>query len=338
MLFRSIGTPLPWTLGPLFVTALISMLAENWTLPRLAINVARPLVGVMAGGAFTLPVILAIPGWWSTIAALVAYSLLVTLLGRVFFRCVCGYDEVTSLFASAPGGLGELTLLGGSLGGDMRTLALVHTVRIAVVVLVVPFLVLWFLPEIASQAEAGPGDPTTPPELHDWIILASCAGIGFLIGKPLKTLGGVMLVPLLLSAFAHVSGLTTAVPPDWLTAAAQVLIGSVAGTRFAGTTWSELRTTIVHAGIWAVALLASAIAAAFLCSLLLIDQPLLALIMAFAPGGIVEITILAYAVGLNVSFIVTLQVCRVTLVLISTPAVFQALSASAARRSRGSGS
>jgi membrane AbrB-like protein len=320
--FHALHTPLPWTLGSLFATAAMALTGGQWFLPRVAWNAARPFVGVLAGSAFSLPVVMSMLGWWDVLATLLLYSVAMTFLGWAFFHKGLGYDSVTAFFASAPGGLGELTLLGGSLGGDVRRLVLIHALRIILVVFTVPFLVQVLLLPGDPLGSAAPVHAAPDAALQDWIILLACGVAGFFIGRPFRSLGGVMVVPMLLSAAVHVGGLTEVSPPGWLVAFVQVIIGSISGARFAGTTWRELRTTAAQGLAWAVVLLAAALGAAWLCSLFA-DEPLLALILAFAPGGIVEITIVAYAIGVHTAFVVTCQLCRVILVLLTTPTLFR---------------
>jgi membrane AbrB-like protein len=251
------------------------------------------------------------------------YSVIVTYLGWLFFSRVCKYDDVTSFFASAPGGLGELTMLGGSLGGSMRTLVLIHAVRVVLMVFVVPFVVVWFFLPPGMELTGVATDHGMLSPL-DWAILIACCTLGFFIGRPFSKIGGVMLVPMGLSAAVHIAGLTEAAPPGWLVATMQVVIGAIAGSRFAGISWPELRSTVLYAIVWSVFLLAAAVGAAWLCTLFT-DESLLALILAFTPGGIVEITIIAYALSLHVAFVVTLQTGRVVVVLLLTPILFKTL-------------
>lgn len=322
-LFFLLHSPLPWTLGSLFATAMVTGIGGKWFLPRFAWAFARPFVGVLAGSAFTLPVIMSMPAWWDSILALVVYSGVITLLGWLLFTRVCKYDDVTAFFASAPGGLGELSLLGSTLGGKVRTIVLIHAVRIVVVVFTVPFLVQWLIwPTVLPSGGSAATHASAGLELSDWLVMAACGVAGYFIGRPFRSFGGVMLAPMALSAAVHIGGLTAVSPPYWLVAAVQVVIGAISGARFAGTTWNELRTTAFFAFGWAVIILATALLAAWICTFFS-DVPLVALVLAFSPGGIVEVTVMAYAIGLHVAFIVTCQICRTTLVLLITPALFR---------------
>jgi uncharacterized membrane protein AbrB (regulator of aidB expression) len=84
------------------------------------------------------------------------------------------FDRTTAFFASVPGGLGEMALLGSQFGADLRRRVLVHSVRIIVVVTVIPFILRLalghnLLPAAAlAHASAGPSPV-------DWVILGACA-------------------------------------------------------------------------------------------------------------------------------------------------------------------
>ena len=139
--FKWLGFPLPWTLGSLTAAAVIAVAGLEWKLPNAARNAARPIIGVMAGSAFTAEVARSMVHWWEAILPLVAFLVLITLAGRVFFTRFCGFDRTTAFFASTPGGLSELTLLGAQYGGNIRQLVLIHSTRIITVVFLVPFAV-----------------------------------------------------------------------------------------------------------------------------------------------------------------------------------------------------
>ena len=307
-------------------TAIVALTGRTWFLPAIAWSLARPCVGVLAGSAFTLPVLYALLGWWDVLLALITYSLAVTLLGSLYFRRAAKFDPVTAFFCSAPGGIGELSLLGSTLGGNLRTLVLVHSVRVVTVVFLVPFAVCW-LPAAQGTVSIAPPHTAQAAQALDWAVMIACAKVGYFIGRPFRSLGGVMLVPMVFSAGVHIAGLTAMTPPPWLMATVQIVIGSIAGSRFAGLAWAEFRSTVVVAVIWSLVLLALAFVGALLCRNFA-DATLTELILAFSPGGIVEITIVAYAMSVNVAFVVTCQLCRVTMTLMLTPALFRLLGSS----------
>jgi membrane AbrB-like protein len=249
------------------------------------------------------------------------YTVIVSAMGWLFFRKLCRIDPVTAFFASAPGGLGELTLLGGALGGSMRALVTIHAVRIVVVVFTVPFFLQWLLGSELLGATL-PTHGAQNAVLLDWLLLIGCGVAGYLAAKLMKLAGGSMIMAMLFSAGVHGTDLTSILPPGWLVAAVQVVIGAVAGARFAGIRWLELRNTVVQAVIWVCVLLLTTVGAAAVGAVLF-ARPFAALVLALAPAGMAEMTIMAYALGIETAFVVTSQLCRVFFVLTFAPMFFR---------------
>ncbi len=321
VLFYYIGAPLPWTLGSLTASALLSFTGKPWRMPGPVRDVARPVVGLLAGSAFTPAVVASIGEWWGAIVFVLAYSLVITGLGFLFFRTLCRFDPVTSFFASTPGGLSELSLLGGSLGGNMGALVLIHSMRVVVVVFAVPFALQLMIGgpigrtglPMAADAMATSGD---------WLILAACGLAGYGLARTFDLPGGSMVAAMVLSAVVHALALTSVVPPGWLVALVQVVIGSIAGARFAGVGGREVRRTLLYAALWCGVLLATAAAAA-LIGAALFHRPFTALLLSLSPGGLAEMTIISYALGIEVAFIVTCHVVRSFSVQAFAPSLFR---------------
>ena len=114
-------------------------------------------------------------------------------------------------------------------------------------------------------------------------------------------IGGVMVVPLLLSAIVHGTGLTQLPPPPWLVALVQVIIGCVAGSRFAGVQWHEVRTSVVRDSVDGDHAAGGPRR----------GRPVLDIRRCIRarpptrlrPGGIAEMTIVAFAMGIEVAFV-----------------------------------
>lgn len=331
--FYYLHIPLPWTLGSLFATAVMAVCGGRWFLPAPVRHFARPVVGFLAGSAFTPQVLASIADWWGPVLFVMAYSFLITFIGWLFFTRVCKYDNATAFFSSAPGGLGELTLLGASLGGNMRVLVLVQSVRVVTVIFAVPF----GLGLLTHQDLSGAQLPTTftgALSLADWGIFAACAVGGYILGRTFAIPGGIMIAALILSATAHALGITEARPPFWLVALVQVVIGTIAGARFVGVGWNEAKTTLVQAVGWAFVMLGSAVAVAGLAAHIF-EQPFPGLVLAIAPGGMAEMTLMTYALGIEVAFVVTCQVIRIFVVLMFAPLLFKLFDRSEGPRPDG---
>lgn len=314
---------MPWTLGSLVASAIVSALNFPLKLPNLARDIARPVIGVLAGGAITIELLMGIAALWPAIVVVLIYTLAITVLGYGFFRYLGRFDPVTAYFAVMPAGLGELTLLGGSMGANSQQLVVVHFVRIVAVVFLVPFFFMLFGESISGTAANQTAVPVL--EWRDWVVLGLCAGLGFAFNRLAPIPGGVMLYPLILSALANITGLTDATPPNWLIIVVQVVIGCVIGGRFAGINWQQTRRTMLVAIVWASLLVPSVYLVAGLAGLI-IQIDMRTLVLAMAPGGMVEMTVLSLALSGSTAFVVVCQTFRIVLVIVLAPLLFARLN------------
>jgi membrane AbrB-like protein len=329
LMFGSVGgaicywlhIPLPWTLGSVCAAALLSARGERWLMPRSARLLTRPLVGVVAGSAFTPEIASAALHWWDAVLAVVGFSIVTTLLGNFFFRTAGRFDRATAFFASSPGGLGEMTMLGGMLGGDMRRLVLVHVVRIVVTVFSIPLIFQIGLGHSISRISPASMVETTF-SMVDIAILVSCAIAGYGLSKAVRFPAGTMVFALVFSAAAHVSGITGASLPPWAMVLMQIIVGSIAGSRFSGIRWQEMTRTLLLSVVWAFVMVLLAAFFGWIASWLT-GRPFQALLLALAPGGMVEMTVITFALGIEVAFVVTCQVSRILLVVTLMPVSYQ---------------
>lgn len=323
LLFRWLGAPLPWTLGAMFASAVSAIWLNRWPMPAPIRNVARPVVGLLAGAAFTPEIVGRMLEWWPGVLSIACYSIAMGSLGYWAFTRLFRFDPATAYFSSMPGGLGELSMLGDAYGGSMRTIVLMHTIRVVLTVSTIPFLIQFLIGHDIVRPDLTSSNGSSGA--IDWTILAAAGVVGYLLGSYFKVPGGIMVVTMLVSAIVHGTGLTHATPPNWLVAFVQLLIGSVAGARFAGLRWHELRRTIVLAIGWALALLGAAAAGAWLAAQLF-DIPRTSLLLALAPGGTSEMIIITYALGAEVAFVAVCQVSRIFIVLTVAPMLFRLLA------------
>ena len=121
--------------------------------------------------------------------------------------------------------------------------------------------------------------------------------------------------PLLGSAIAHGTGMIVVQPPYLLMALAQLVIGTSVGVRFCGFGAARLAgAMLLGAGGTLLMLL---ITLAFGGALhQLTGQPLALLLLAFIPGGLVEMSLIALGLGADPAFVVTHHATRIFLVVL----------------------
>ena len=320
-LFRWLTIPLPWMLGAVTFTTIAAMSGSvRITMPRHIRGGFLTILGVLLGASFTPAIISRMHEWFWTAAGLAAWALVAGACAYVYLRRVAGFDPATAYFAATPGGLAEMVLVGSQVGAHVPTLALSHAVRVMLVVLVIP---IWFRFEgviTAQSSRALVGLLDVAPA--DYAILAACAIGGSFTANRLRIPAAGMLGPLLFSVAVHLTGITESQPPYVLTAAAQVVLGSAIGQRFAGTTPRTIAATAMHGIVSTLIMLGLAIAfaAAFAA---FTGQTFPGLVLAYAPGGFAEMSLIALALSVDSAFVASHHLIRIILVVTLAPVIFR---------------
>ncbi len=310
--------PLAWMIGAMATCAIAAIAGARVAVPPGVRTAMVTVLGVLLGSAFRPEMLDHVERWAVTITALVPYIVLALFIGFYALRRFAGFDRTTAYFTAAPGGLNEMVTVGGALGGDERTIALVHSARIMLVVFTIP---LWFG---ASSSSSGPFTALLHPgelSLQDIVLLAAC-----LLGAPLAQMVRIpaaqLVGPMILSAALHLTGLTEGVPPPAVVAIAQIVVGAAIGARFGGIHPRRLLTLFGHAILLTALLLALDIGFAFALSSMT-GLPVPDLVLAYAPGGLSEMSLVALALGTDAAFVSTHHIVRIILIVTLAPVVFR---------------
>ncbi|MEJ8572878.1 AbrB family transcriptional regulator [Microbaculum marinum] len=321
-----LGLPLAWMMGSMLTVGLIGMFGikiggHGVEVPHWLRTSMIPIIGVMLGSGFTPTVVAGIGEWWVTMLALIVFILLASAVAYQFYRRVFGFDAITSYFSSIPGGLIDMAIIGEAAGGDGRSISLVHFARILVSVLTIPFLMQWLYGPIGHQA-IHPGASSLEIELVDVGLLTACAVVGYFGGRAIRLPGAQISGPLFLSAIAHGTQLTAASPPDFLIAVAQIVVGSSLGARFAGVS-VRAAGKVMLASMCATALMFAVTIALALSLATFVDEPLPALILAYSPGGVAEMSLIALSMNVGVAFVTAHHIARIALSVGMMPQIWR---------------
>ncbi|KRE06355.1 hypothetical protein ASE63_24325 [Bosea sp. Root381] len=319
-LFVQARLPLPWMLGSMVFCTAAALL--RW--PVAAPSVIRPpmtmVIGVMLGAGFRPDVVAQLPNWLPTLAGLVLFMIACAVICVGYFRKVAGFDPVTAFFAGMPGGLIEMVTVGEEKGGDARIIALIHSARILLVVMTLPFIVQWIggVP-IGGNRITGPSLMQTP--LSAELILLACGIAGIVVGHWLRLPAKYLLGPMLVSAGVHVSGLSDSVPPYEIVNAAQLILGITIGCRFVGTAPATILRVLMLSVGSTVILLSLTLGFAWLVANVSVHGHV-PLILAYSPGGLAEMSLIALALHTEVAFVAAHHIIRVFLVMITAGPLF----------------
>ena len=314
--------PLAWMLGAMVFTTAATVSGADLKLPIKMRSAFVTILGVFLGSAFTPQVLERISQWPLTLSCLVLYVMLLTAVLYQLFRRIARFDPVTAFFAATPGGLSEMVLVGAALGGDDRRIALAHACRVLMVVMVIPF---WFrYTDGQAAVTAGQGLSIVDSQARELLVMLACCIVGPFIGRALKIPASRVVGPMIVSAAVHITGLSHAPPPWELVAVAQVVLGCSVGCRFANTPLTQImRIMLVSLVATTIMLIATAFFALTLGSVT--GMGWRALVLAYSPGGLAEMSLIGLALGIEVAFVATHHVFRIMLIVFTAPLVFKRL-------------
>ncbi len=322
-IFNALELPLPWMLGPMTFCTIAAILRAPIAAPTVVRPPMSAVIGVMLGAAFTPAILTSLLDWVPTIIGLAFFVAVSGFACVLYFRKVGRMDMTTAYFSGMPGGLVEMVIVGEQRGGDGRTIALVHSARILLVVMTLPFLVeLVEGVSLGGRASMGPSVTEAPLTAELWIIGCGFAGavFGHLVRLPAKYLLG----PMLVSAFVHAAGITDFQPPAEIVQGAQIVLGVTIGCRFLGTPPQVILRVLALSFGSTVILLAMTLGFAVIVARFSAFE-VLPLMLAYSPGGLAEMSLVAIAVHTEVAFVAAHHIIRILFVMLSAGPTFALL-------------
>jgi membrane AbrB-like protein len=307
-LFALLGVPLAWMLGAMAATGALAWhdRAAVWQPTRPA---ALILLGLGLGQTFTAPVMaaiaLALP--WLVLAAVL--SVLAGALSARIFARMAGTDAETGYYASVPGGVILMVVLAQRAGVSVPAVSLAQTIRVLIVVVLVPPLVTWLAPRGGAGAFLA-----ERPEVHLWglaLLVPAGAAVALAVartGMANPWMLGPCAMVIALSAFG---ALPSGVPVPMVDAA-QVGMGMALGQRLSRRFLLSSRRLAVASAVTTLVLVA--MMAAMAAGMAAVSGlPVSATVLGMAPGGMPEMTITAKALEMGVPLVLGFHLVRTTL-------------------------
>ncbi|MEM7652859.1 MAG: AbrB family transcriptional regulator [Pseudomonadota bacterium] len=319
--FWFLGMPLPLLLGPTFACLAAALMGAQLKSFGQVTVALRTILGVAVGSTVTPELVGRLGEFAISVAFVPLLLLLAGLVGYPYYRRVWGFDKATAFYSAMPGGLQDMLVFGEEAGGNPRALSLIHATRVLVIVTVLPILLatVWSL-----DLNVPPGQPAQDIPLQDLGIMTFCALVGWKVGERLGLFGASILGPMILTAAASLAGLLHFRPPAEAIWVAQLAIGIGIGAHYVGITMVEVRSFLVAAIGYCLYL---SLLALMFAEILALGGfvPQLEALLAFAPGGQAEMTVLALVAGADMAYVVTVHLSRIVLVIIGAPLVFRLL-------------
>ena len=318
--FAALRLPLPWMIGPLLAMATCNFAGAELRAPRGGRALGQVLIGTALGLYFTPAVGREVIAHWPLLLLAAALAVLLGVLGGWILSRVSGVDSTTAFFASVPGGAAEMTLLGERFRARPDRVALAQSLRILVVVIVVPFA-LTYSGAHGSDSFVSDGLPLRWQGVATLLAIAAAAALLLdRLGMP----NAFMFGPLAVTIGITVAEVQFSSLPALLTNSAQVLIGCALGARFERRSLESAPRYV--AGVLASVLMGLALAALVAAAVaLLAGLSVPSLVLAMAPGGIAEMCITAKVLQLGVPLVTAAHVARVLVLIVGTGPGYRAV-------------
>ena len=314
-LFHVADLPLPWLLGPLTACLIAALAGARLRGIGILNDGMRTILGVAVGATFTPVLLVSMMAMWPTLLLIPVMVLAIGLVGVPYFQRLWGYDFATSYYGAMPGGLQDMLVFGEEAGGNPRSLSLIHATRVMVIVAALPFLLQGIWDADLSTAPGAPASSIAPAQL---VLMVACALIGWRAAKAVGMFGASILGPLIVAAAAALAGLLQHRPPAEAIWAAQFFIGMAVGTKYSGITMAEVRRDLAASlGFCVLLIILTVIFVEIVYGFGL--APGMEALLAFAPGGQAELTVLALIVGADVAFVIAHHVLRIFVVILGAP-------------------
>ena len=311
-----VGVPAGWLSGSILAVAGSSLAGRPLLIPTQLMRAIFVLIGTSLGAVVTPETLHGMATYPLSIAVLIVAMAVVSVCGAGYLRLVHQWDNVDAYLAAAPGGMSQVLALGAELGGDLRAIAIVQSIRVVVIAVGLPAGLS--LLGLAGHAAPRVTGALSLQVLDELAILVVASTIVAIIAYRVRFPGGLLFGAMLTSAILHGSGLIHAVMPWWVANTAMIAMGAITGSRFANTSPRVLLNFVAAAfGSFAVAVAIAAIFAAGLISVLSLRAA--EVMIAFAPGSVDAMMLLALALNLDPVYVGAHHLTRIFFVSLTMP-------------------
>ena len=308
------GFPAPFLTGPAIAVTLVGLAGvKTAALPQRGRDAVFVILGLTIGQGVTPEVFDAMRAWPVTLAALAASLFAIIFLTRAALARFWGMAPLPAFLSSSPGHLSYVLGLTEGVKADLKSVAIVQSIRVLALTLIVPAAIA-LTGALPEREIAGP-EETAPVPFIAMTLIAVLAGYGL---KRLKLPAAYLIGGMLVSVIGHATGLVSGVMHYWLAAAAFVSLGGLIGSRFSGVTWPRLRRSR-GAGVLAT-VLSVALAAVFaVIAHWITGMDLIAILIAFAPGGLETMAAMSVILGIDPTFVASHHVARLLMLTAIVP-------------------
>lgn len=317
-------------IGAMLSVALYNIITGNAFLPQDVRVITQIAAGAFIGSGIKKKDVLDLKLMINPAALMVSSMITLDLLmGYIMYRAT-GISLVTCLFACAPGGIVDMSLISNDLGADSSKVAILQLVRLISVLILFPIIMKliatrYDTPEkynnnncisVSTKNHIGQKE-----KYINLIITASVALVAGFIGYKSKIPAGAMTF-----AMVAVGGLNVifnkGYMPINLRRATQVFAGVLIGERMMYSDLIALKSVLLPALILLIGIIAVNLCIGFLINKIS-GLELVTSLLASAPGGVSDMAIIAKDLGGDAPKVAILQLARYVCVIAIFPIIIK---------------
>ena len=316
--FDLAGMPAGWLAGAMVAVALAAVAGLPVDLPMPMRDVAFVVLGAVLGATMDRSSLASLPQWPASVAGLLlGLALLVTAV-PYYLRRVHGIEAATARMCAIPGALGYVVALAMEFRVDARRVAILHTLRLAVLLTLIPAVVAL----AHGEGAVSPAAAASPLAWPQAAALLAAAFAAVPVARRLRFPAPTFLAPMVLTAALRMAGVVEAPLPQALLWPSLAVSGAVVGSRFAGTSPAYLFES-VKAGLGGIALAIALMGLVAWPVAAATRLPFVQVWLAYAPGGFDAMPVLAFSLGLDPAFVAGHQLIRFLAISAVLPFLFR---------------
>ena len=314
--------PLAWMLGPMLTISIATLSGLKLKMPKLALSVILIILGLYIGNYIDEKLLRQTHKWIGTSAIMFIYIMICIIFVSKYLEKFANYEKKTSYFSAAPGGLGPLVMLAEHEKSDISQVATSHLIRLIVIIATFPFVVNYFASETVLKDEQF---NFLDQNHYELIYLVITSIILIFIFDKIKVPAPLLSGPLVASGVLQISNIAYYQLPTQSIDFGLLILGASVGCRFAGKTLKEVYSNTKHSIVATLLLVLFSVIAAYAATFI-IDKNFFSLLLAYCPGGIYEVAVIAIAFDLDPEFVSFHHIIRLLMILFTVPIMVKVLN------------
>lgn len=328
---EALALPVAWLLGPVVAATILSLCGFQTRLPEALKTFAFFVLGIQAGSGVSPEIASQIALWPLSFVIQLGGVLLAVLLCYVYLRRLLGWDHASALFASLPGALSFVVAAASETKADMGRVVIIQSIRLLM-------LIAALVPLLGALEGGGAMTSSIRPAgdggLFEYGLMFSLCAVTAWLAARLNVPGGMMLGALIGSAVLHGTSVVHVSLPGFLALPSLVLLGIIVGSRLNGISLKAFLGLLAPAlGCFALGLLGTGLAG--ILAVVLVDLPVPNVALAYAPGALEALTVLAFQFDIDPAYVAAHHVIRFFAIAMIVPLLAKRVSRREAREDGG---